>query len=86
MAGSLRAAVRRRRMQTFVIGLVVLLSTTTIVVALALLSATSAPFDRAFARQRGPHAVALFDPRGDRGTAGRRQRTGVSGRRRDRSA
>ncbi|SNT65125.1 putative ABC transport system permease protein [Asanoa hainanensis] len=57
-----RAAVRRRRMQTFVIGLVVLLSTTTIVVALALLAATSAPFDKAFARQAGPHAVALFDP------------------------
>ncbi|MEV0715655.1 ABC transporter permease [Asanoa sp. NPDC050611] len=57
-----RAAVRRRRVQTFVIGLVVLLSTTTIVVALALLSATSAPFDRAFARQAGPHAIAEFDP------------------------
>ncbi|MDG4820343.1 FtsX-like permease family protein [Asanoa sp. WMMD1127] len=57
-----RAAVRRRRVQTFVIGLVVLLSTTTIVVALALLSATSAPFDKAFARQAGPHAIAVFSP------------------------
>src|SRR5690349_11876500 len=57
-----RAAVRRRRVQTFVIGLVVLLSTTTVVVALALLQASSAPFDNAFARQRGPHAVAVFDP------------------------
>ncbi|GAA1865675.1 ABC transporter permease [Asanoa iriomotensis] len=57
-----RAAVRRRRVQTFVIGLVVLLSTTTIVVALSLLSATSAPFDKAFARQAGPHAIAEFDP------------------------
>ena len=56
-----RAAVRRRRMQTFVIGLVVLLGTTTIVVALALLEASSAPFDRALAKQRGPHAVAVFD-------------------------
>ncbi|GIF70902.1 FtsX-like permease family protein [Asanoa siamensis] len=57
-----RAGVRRRRVQTFVIGLVVLLSTTTIVVALALLAATSAPFERSFARQAGPHAIAVFDP------------------------
>jgi ABC-type lipoprotein release transport system permease subunit len=56
-----RAAVRRRRLQTFVIGLVVLLSTTTLVVALALLDASSAPFDRAFAQQRGAHAVTAFD-------------------------
>jgi ABC-type lipoprotein release transport system permease subunit len=56
-----RAAVRRRRMQTFVIGLVVLLSTTTIVVALALLEASSAPFDRAFDKQLGAHAIAVFD-------------------------
>jgi len=57
-----RAAVKRRRVQTFVIGLVVLLSTTTIVVALALLQASSAPFDQAFAKQRGPHAIAVYDP------------------------
>jgi putative ABC transport system permease protein len=57
-----RAAVRRRKLQTFVIGLVVLLSTTTIVIALVLLDASSAPFDRAFSAQQGPHAVAVFDP------------------------
>ena len=57
-----RAAVRRRRLQTFVIGLVVFLSTATIVVALALLDASSAPFDRAFAAQQGPHVVATYDP------------------------
>lgn len=57
-----RAAVRRRRVQTFVIGLVVLLSTTTVVVALALLQASSAPFDNAFAKQRGPHEIAVYDP------------------------
>ncbi|GIJ59335.1 FtsX-like permease family protein [Virgisporangium aurantiacum] len=57
-----RAAVHRRRVQTFVIGLVVLLSTTTIIVALALLDASSAPFEKAFEKQRGPHAVAVFDP------------------------
>jgi cell division protein FtsX len=51
----------QRRLQTFVIGLVVLLSTTTLVVALALLDASSAPFDRAFASQRGAHVVAAYD-------------------------
>src|SRR5688500_4454025 len=73
-----RAAVRRRRVQTFVIGLVVLLSTTTIVVALALLEASSAPFDRAFARQQGAHAVAVYDRAKvtDAQLAG--QRTGVA--------
>ncbi|GAA0714694.1 hypothetical protein GCM10010199_14840 [Dactylosporangium roseum] len=73
-----RAAVRRRKLQTFVIGLVVLLSTTTIVVALALLDATSAPFDRAFAAQQGAHAVAVFDRSSvtDAELAGRR--TGVA--------
>jgi putative ABC transport system permease protein len=73
-----RAAVRRRRVQTFVIGLVVLLSTTTIIVALALLDASSAPFEKAFERQKGPHAVAVFDPATvtDAQLAGRK--TGVS--------
>jgi putative ABC transport system permease protein len=56
-----RAAVRRRKLQTFVIGLVVLMSTATIVVALALLDASSAPFDRAFAAHRGAHAIAVYD-------------------------
>ncbi|MGI5336579.1 ABC transporter permease [Streptomyces sp. CA-181903] len=56
-----RAAVRRRKVQTAVIGLVVLCSTTTILLALALLGAASAPFERAFDRQRGAHVVAAFD-------------------------
>ncbi|BCL27931.1 FtsX-like permease family protein [Streptomyces aurantiacus] len=56
-----RAAVKRRRLQTFVIGLVVLCSTTTVLLALALLSAASGPFDKAYAAQRGAHAVAAFD-------------------------
>ncbi|MFB9393175.1 FtsX-like permease family protein [Streptomyces coeruleoprunus] len=56
-----RAAVRRRRVQTLVIGVVVMLSTASIVVALGLLQAASAPFDRGFAQQRGAHAVAAFD-------------------------
>ncbi|GIE74873.1 hypothetical protein Aph02nite_08230 [Actinoplanes philippinensis] len=57
-----RAAIRRRRLQTFVIALVALLCTATAVVSLALLDATSAPFDRAFEQQQGPHAVAFYDP------------------------
>ncbi|MGK5680243.1 FtsX-like permease family protein [Actinoplanes sp. URMC 104] len=56
-----RAAVRRRRLQTFLIGLVVLLCSATTVVSLALLDASSAPFDRAFTAVRGAHAVAAFD-------------------------
>ncbi|MFE9022799.1 ABC transporter permease [Streptomyces sp. NPDC007808] len=57
-----RAAVRRRRLQTLVIALVTLTSTTAMVVALGLIDAASAPFDKTFADQRGPHVVALFDP------------------------
>lgn len=57
-----RAAVKRRRLQTFVIGLVVLCSTTTVLLALAVISAARAPFDQAFDAQRGAHVVAAFDP------------------------
>ncbi|MFG2990321.1 FtsX-like permease family protein [Streptomyces sp. NPDC048257] len=56
-----RAAVKRRRLQTFVIGLVVLCSTTTVLLALGLLDAASSPFDQAYAAQRGAHTVATFD-------------------------
>nr|BEK67368.1 hypothetical protein KPHV_45950 [Kitasatospora purpeofusca] len=56
-----RAAVKRRRLQTFVIGLVVLCSTTTVLLALTLLGAASGPFEKAFAEQRGAHAVVTFD-------------------------
>jgi ABC-type antimicrobial peptide transport system permease subunit len=57
-----RAAIRRRRLQTFVIALVTLLCTATVVVSLALLDATSAPFDRVFGQQQGAHTVAVYDP------------------------
>jgi putative ABC transport system permease protein len=56
-----RAAVRRRKVQTIVIGLVVAVSTGTIVLALGLLSSASAPYDKAFAQQSGAHVVAAFD-------------------------
>ncbi|MFF4383179.1 FtsX-like permease family protein [Kitasatospora sp. NPDC001547] len=57
-----RAAVKRRRVQTLVIGLVVFCSTTTVLLALAVISAARAPFDAAFGGQRGAHVVAAFDP------------------------
>ncbi|AUG76549.1 hypothetical protein CFP65_1666 [Kitasatospora sp. MMS16-BH015] len=56
-----RAAVRRRRLQTVVIGFVVLVSTATLVVALGLLSTAAGPFDQAFARQDGAHLTTAFD-------------------------
>jgi putative ABC transport system permease protein len=55
------AAVRRRRLQSLVIGAVVLLSSGTALLALGLLVASSAPFDRAFTNQQGAHATAGFD-------------------------
>lgn len=74
-----RAAVRRRRVQTLVIGLVVLCSTTTVLLGLGLLIAASAPFDRAFAAERGAHATATFDRTGtsDAQLARTAQRPGV---------
>jgi putative ABC transport system permease protein len=56
-----RGAVRRRRVQTVVIGLVVFMSAVTVVVALSLLAASANPFGRAFAGQDGAHLVAAFD-------------------------
>ncbi|MGW1871505.1 FtsX-like permease family protein [Streptomyces mauvecolor] len=56
-----RAAVRRRRLQTSVIGAVVLVSSMALVVALGLLDVASAPFDRLFGQASGAHVVATFD-------------------------
>ncbi|WP_042410658.1 ABC transporter permease [Streptacidiphilus carbonis] len=56
-----RGAVKRRRLQTIVIGLVVMCSTTAILCALGVLDAASAPFDKAYSQQRGAHVVATFD-------------------------
>lgn len=56
-----RAAVRRRRLQTVVLGVVVGLSTTMIVVAFGLMAASSGPFDQGYARQRGAHLTVAFD-------------------------
>jgi putative ABC transport system permease protein len=56
-----RAAVRRRRLQTIVVGLVVAVSTATIVLALGLLTSAAAPFDQAYEQQRGAHLEVTFD-------------------------
>jgi len=56
-----RAAVRRRRLQTVVIGAVVLVSSMALVVALGLLDVASRPFDRLFGQAHGAHVVATFD-------------------------
>jgi putative ABC transport system permease protein len=47
------AAVRRRRLQTGIVGMVVLLTAATSVIALGLLAVSHAPFDAAFARAAG---------------------------------
>src|SRR4029078_6652270 len=56
-----RAAVKRRRLQTFVIGLVVLFSTATVVLGGAVLIAIDAAFDKAVTAQSGAAAVVAFD-------------------------
>jgi putative ABC transport system permease protein len=56
-----RAAVRRRKVQTTIIGFVALVSAVALVLALGLLSASSSPFDRAFDQQHGAQVVATFN-------------------------
>jgi putative ABC transport system permease protein len=56
-----RAIVKRRKVQTFVIGLVVCLSAVSAVLGLGLLQASTGPFEHAFGKQNGPHAVASFN-------------------------
>ncbi|WP_433185475.1 FtsX-like permease family protein [Actinoallomurus sp. CA-150999] len=56
-----RAGVGRRRVQTLVMALTTMLAVTASVLAAGLLVASQAPFDRAFARQKGAHLTAQFD-------------------------
>jgi putative ABC transport system permease protein len=56
-----RAGVGRRRVQTVVIGLVVMVAVTSAVLGGSLMVASRAPFDRAFDQQRGAHLTAIFD-------------------------
>jgi putative ABC transport system permease protein len=61
LARVIRGTVRRRRLQTGVIGVVVMLSTATALLALGLIVVSDGPFDRAFDQQVGAHATATFD-------------------------
>jgi putative ABC transport system permease protein len=59
---TVRGGITQRRLQTTVIALVVLVSTASTVLALALVVDSNAPFDHAFARQHGADIVATIDP------------------------
>jgi putative ABC transport system permease protein len=59
---AVRGGIARRRLQTVVIALVVLISTASTVVALALVVNSEAPFDHAFASQRGADITAAIAP------------------------
>jgi putative ABC transport system permease protein len=56
-----RSGVGRRRVQTVVVALVVLIAVTAAVLGGTLLVASNRPFDRAFEQQRGAHLTAQFD-------------------------
>lgn len=56
-----RAGVGRRRVQTLVMTLTTLMAVTASVLALGLLVASRAPFDHAFAAQKGAHLTGQFD-------------------------
>jgi len=72
------ADLRRRRLQSVVVALVVLLASGTATLALTLLFSTSDPYNQAFAQQRG---ARLDDGLGGRALAAVEQR--VHARRRD---
>ncbi|MFE5791106.1 FtsX-like permease family protein [Streptomyces sp. NPDC056503] len=56
-----RAGVRRRRVQTLVIALATMMAVAASVLGGSLLAVSGAPFDDAFARQRGAHLSVRFD-------------------------
>jgi putative ABC transport system permease protein len=61
VARAVRGGVSRRRVQTFVIGLVLMISVGASVLALALVVDSRSPFDHAFAAQRGADVAASID-------------------------
>jgi putative ABC transport system permease protein len=61
VAVAARGGVARRRTTTFVIGIVVLVSTAACVLALGLVVDSSSPFDAAFAAQHGADVTATVD-------------------------
>jgi putative ABC transport system permease protein len=56
-----RAGVARRRVQTAVMVLTVLVAVSASILAVGLLVASEAPFEHAFARQHGAHVLAEYD-------------------------
>jgi putative ABC transport system permease protein len=58
---AVRGGLKRRRVQTLVIALVLLVSTGASVLAVGLIVDSSAPFDHAFAAQRGAHAEVTIN-------------------------
>ncbi|MEW2125759.1 FtsX-like permease family protein [Streptomyces sp. NPDC007259] len=70
----MRSGAARRRVQTLVIGLAVMMAVAASVLAGSLLVVSGAPFDDAFARQRGAHLSMEFDA--DEVSAARLARTG----------
>ncbi|WP_031009986.1 ABC transporter permease [Streptomyces sp. NRRL F-5727] len=81
LGGVVRSGVRRRRVQTLVIGLATMTAVAASVLGGSLLVVSGAPFQGAFARQHGAHLSVEFDA--DRVGAGRLARSagaaGVSG-------
>ena len=61
VARAVRGGLARRRVQTIVITLVLLVSTAASVLALALVVDSNAPFDHAFAAQHGAHLAVTVD-------------------------
>ncbi|GAA3777553.1 FtsX-like permease family protein [Micromonospora maritima] len=57
-----RSGLRRRRVQTVVVGLVTAAAVSATVLGAGLLVASNAPFDDAFAAQRGAHLTVRADP------------------------
>jgi putative ABC transport system permease protein len=55
------ADLRRRKLQTFIIALVVLLTSGAATLALSLLVETDAPYDHAFARANGAHLTIVYN-------------------------
>ncbi len=81
---AVRGGVTRRRVQTFVIGLVLLISTAASVLALSLVVDSSAPFDESFAAQHGAHLAVVVNqsratPAGLAATRGLPGVTGAAG-------
>jgi len=63
VVAKLLADLRRRRLQSGAIALIVLLASGTAALALTLRSAASGPYDHAFEAQRGAHLALVFDGR-----------------------